>query len=213
MVVSLIFAFHDFVRAFIWSVYTYLATLIVVKTGLYGLWLEYGSKNLRSASLMRKAADKVARLKEDVKKQRRKKKTDELSAKRQRDAEEEVESKAEGDAGLVALAADEAVSGAPNGVAPTKPTGGPNRFPFRKGWLAGKKRLNKSKRALAGHKPGTPPVTASGARSPQSPRSPRSRGQSIAGGPPGISFADEQTKEEEEQIEEKDMHAGTSNMV
>jgi len=100
MVISLIFAFHDFVRAFIWSIYTYAVTVIAVKTGLYGVWLEYGSNNLRSASLMRKTADTVNQLKEDVKKARRRKKTEELAAKRQKEAEREAASKSEGAAGL-----------------------------------------------------------------------------------------------------------------
>lgn len=66
MVVSLIFAFHGFVRAFIWSAYTYCITWLVVHTGLYGLWLKYGRKQLKSASLMRSAEDKVHQLKEEV---------------------------------------------------------------------------------------------------------------------------------------------------
>ena len=48
-------------------------TLFVVKTGLYGLWLDYRGKYLRSATLMRTTMEKVHLLKEDVRKAKRKK--------------------------------------------------------------------------------------------------------------------------------------------
>ncbi|KAK0613539.1 hypothetical protein B0T14DRAFT_499008 [Immersiella caudata] len=87
-VASLFFAFFAYLRAFIWSGYTYLITLLVVKSGLYYLWLEYGGKNLRSATLMRSTAEKVHQLKEDVRK-----------ARRQNRSRKANEAKASGDSG------------------------------------------------------------------------------------------------------------------
>ncbi|KAK4449050.1 hypothetical protein QBC34DRAFT_438485 [Podospora aff. communis PSN243] len=72
-VASLFFAFFGYLRAFIWSTYTYMITLFVVKTGLYGLWLDYRGKYFRSATLMRTTTEKVHLLKEDVRKAKRRK--------------------------------------------------------------------------------------------------------------------------------------------
>jgi hypothetical protein len=48
-------------------------TVFVVKTGLYGLWLDYRGNYFRSATLMRTTREKVHLLKEDVRKAKRKK--------------------------------------------------------------------------------------------------------------------------------------------
>ncbi|KAK4447225.1 hypothetical protein QBC34DRAFT_410137 [Podospora aff. communis PSN243] len=61
---ALVFAFYDFLRALVWSVYTYSVAWILIRTGLYGLWFKYRS-NLASARLMQRTADEVQALKEE----------------------------------------------------------------------------------------------------------------------------------------------------
>ena len=63
---SLVFAFYDFLRAAIWSLWKYTVTWLAVRTGLYGVWVDH-SGDWRSETLMRKTAEEVLRLKESVK--------------------------------------------------------------------------------------------------------------------------------------------------
>ncbi|KAK1751124.1 hypothetical protein QBC47DRAFT_351969 [Echria macrotheca] len=85
IVISVVFAFYDFLRAIIWSAYTYIVTWIAVRTGIYSVWLEH-SENWKSLSLKQKAEKEVLKLKDEVRKARRKRKAQQMAKKR---AEEE----------------------------------------------------------------------------------------------------------------------------
>lgn len=88
MAVTLILAFHGFFRAFMWSTWTYGVTWVAVHTGLYGLWLDYGSKKFRSVSLMRDTENKVNELKEEVRKAKRREKAKEIARELEKKAKE-----------------------------------------------------------------------------------------------------------------------------
>ncbi|KAK0638992.1 hypothetical protein B0T16DRAFT_235601 [Cercophora newfieldiana] len=207
MAVSLIFAFHGLFRASIWSAYTYAVTWVAVHTGLYHLWLEYGSKNFHSASLMRGTEEKVHELKEEVRKARRRKKAEEYARKLSKTADAEGEPKADETVGVVF--ANGATNGAANGAPKTASIGSTQRSRWRKVWHrrrrgAAEKREDKTE---SGHQAATP-ILGSRARSLQSnqAQSPQTRSPQARSRAQSVTFADGVGQV-------RDIHAGTPNIV
>ncbi|KAK0701938.1 hypothetical protein B0T26DRAFT_735298 [Lasiosphaeria miniovina] len=89
VLISIVFAFYDFLRILVWSVYTYIITWITVRTGLYHIWLGYKG-DLGSASLQLNAEREVSMLKERAR-MARKRKNEEVVTKRVSDSAMEDE--------------------------------------------------------------------------------------------------------------------------
>ncbi|KAI9147647.1 LOW QUALITY PROTEIN: hypothetical protein HJFPF1_12677 [Paramyrothecium foliicola] len=68
--VVVVIAFSNFIRAFTWSVLHYTVNWLLVKTGLYRLWLDVADK-LREEHLVGWAEKEVGKMKEAIKKDRR----------------------------------------------------------------------------------------------------------------------------------------------
>ncbi|KAJ9148654.1 Ankyrin repeat protein [Pleurostoma richardsiae] len=97
ILVTVILAFSNLLRAIIWSAYMYVTTHILVYTGLYWCWLALRDE-WSSQTMMLRTEEKVAKMKEEVRRKREVRRGERNAARRERRKadQEQAEKEAEG---------------------------------------------------------------------------------------------------------------------
>ncbi|KAK3370744.1 hypothetical protein B0T24DRAFT_299103 [Lasiosphaeria ovina] len=86
VLISVIVTFSSLLRAGVWSVYTYVATWLMVKLGLYRVWLTF-SDEWHAQRLMQKTEEEVRKMKDEIRKAKKIRRSERSLCKKDKDNE------------------------------------------------------------------------------------------------------------------------------
>ncbi|KAK3396852.1 hypothetical protein B0T20DRAFT_244041 [Sordaria brevicollis] len=75
-IITLVTAFSNLLRATLWSIYSYVTTLLIVRSGLYGYWVSF-REEWQSQKILHKTEKQVREMKREVQKAKRRKRREE----------------------------------------------------------------------------------------------------------------------------------------
>lgn len=76
IIVTLVTAFSNLLRATLWSIYSYVSTLIIVRSGLYSFWVSF-REEWQSQKILHKTEKQVREMKREVQKAKRRRRREE----------------------------------------------------------------------------------------------------------------------------------------